>query len=84
MSGTRLCPEGSGEPLEGSTYGRVMRSPWQERGSWTSPGENVLGAVGVQSTAPVSVKHGRYRGAVWGEAVSSGWGSSLGDGVIGT
>lgn len=44
----------------------------------------MLGAVGVQRTAPLSIKHGRYRGAVWGEAVSSGWGSSLGDRVTGT
>lgn len=67
MSGTRLCPEGSGEPLAGSTYGKgdevTLARMWLlDR----SRREKVLGAVGVQRTVPLSIKHVRYRGAVCG------------------
>lgn len=67
MSGTRLCPEGSGEPLEGSTYGRgdevTLARMWLLDGSRR---EKVLGAVGVQRTVPLSIQHISYRGAVCG------------------
>lgn len=68
MSGTHLCPEGSGEPLEGSTYGKgdevTLARMWLLN---ESKREKVLGAdMGVQRTVPLSIKHVRYRGAVCG------------------